>query len=76
MITLRDVVIFFAGFQFFHTIDHLIIPFYIKLPYDLGFMVLTPTINFWAIIINAFITLLLLWWAYKLSIKKSVKYKT
>jgi len=66
MVKLRDVVIFFAGAEFFHTISHFILPYFINLPIDMKFMVFTPTINVWAIVINAIITIALLWWAYRL----------
>jgi len=66
MFKLRDVVIFFAGAAFFHTLSHIILPYFISMPLDIGIMVLTPTLNLWIIVINAFITLALLWWAYKL----------
>lgn len=67
MIKLRDVVIFFAGGEFFHTISHILMPFFIQLPFDTKIIEVTSTVNFWAIIINAIVTLLLLWWAKKLS---------
>lgn len=63
MLKLRDVLIFLAGAEFFHTLSHIILPFFITLPIDLRFMVFTPSWNIWAIIINAAITVLLLWWA-------------
>lgn len=66
MVKLRDVVIFFAGAEFFHTISHIILPYFIRLPIDMKFMVLTSTINVWAVIINVIITIILLWWAYRL----------
>lgn len=64
---LRDVVIFLAGAQFFHTISHVLLPFFGLLPLNMKFMVLTSTVNVWAIVINGVITLLLLWWATKLT---------
>lgn len=66
MFKLRDVVIFFAGAEFFHTISHIILPYFISLPIDMKFMVLTSTINIWAVLINAAITIALLWWASRL----------
>ncbi len=66
MCTLRDIVIFFAGAAFFHTLSHIILPYFVSMPLDIGIMVLTPTLNLWIIGINALITLALLWWAYKL----------
>lgn len=64
MFKLRDIVIFFAGAEFFHTISHIILPYFISLPIDMKFMVLTSTINVLAVIINAVITIALLWWAH------------
>ncbi len=69
MCKLRDMVIFFAGAQFFHTLSHVILPFFITLPLDMKFMIFTSTINMWAVIINAVITLALLWWACRMSCK-------
>lgn len=62
-INLRDVLIFIAGAEFFHTLSHIILPFFITLPIDMKFMVLTKELNILVIIINAVITILLLWWA-------------
>ncbi len=70
MFTFRDVVVFFAGFEFFHTLSHLLMGYFVELPLHTKFMVLTPSWNTWAIIINGIITILLLWWAARLS-KKS-----
>lgn len=67
MLKLRDVVIFFAGAEFFHTISHLILPYFISLPIDMKFMVLTSAINIKVVFINAIITIALLWWAYRLT---------
>lgn len=66
---LRDWVIFLAGAEFFHTLSHIILPYFISMPLNIGIMVLTTRFNFWIIVINAFITLGLLWWADKLKDK-------
>lgn len=66
MCSLRDVAIFFAGAEFFHTISHVVLPYFITLPIDMKFIQFTVNLNFWAIAINAIITILLLWWAHKL----------
>jgi len=66
MCKLRDVVIFFAGAEFFHTISHIILPYFFTMPLNMSFMVLTTRLNCWAIAANAIITIALLWWAYKL----------
>lgn len=66
MLKLRDVVIFFAGAEFFHTLSHIVLPYFISLPLNMGFMMFTPTWNIWAIVINAILTIILLWWASRL----------
>lgn len=63
MLNRRDVIIFFAGAEFFHTLSHIILPYFITLPLDMNFMIFTHTVNIWAIVINALITIALLWWA-------------
>lgn len=69
MCTLRDIVLFFAGAEFFHTLSHVILPYFVSMPVDMGFMILTPLMNVWFIGINALITLILLWWANRLKNK-------
>lgn len=64
--SLRDVVIFFAGAEAFHTLSHLLLAYVFKFPLDLNFIVLTATMNLWAIVFNGLITLALLWWASRL----------
>lgn len=66
MLSLKNVLIFFAGAEFFHTLSHILLPFFVELPLETKIIHLTPTLNMWAIIINAIITLVLLWWAKKL----------
>lgn len=66
MFSFRDFIIFLAGAEFFHTLSHIIMIFFVNLPLNIKFMTLTPTINLWAIVINAIITIALLWWATKL----------
>lgn len=63
MLKLRDVVIFLAGAEFFHTLSHIILPYFVALPLNMNFMMFTPSLNTWAIVINALITIALLWWA-------------
>lgn len=75
MCTLRDIVIFIAGAEFFHTLSHIILPFFISLPLNLGFIQFTATVNYWAIAINAVITIGLLWWACKLKKKENLNTK-
>lgn len=67
MFKLRDFVLFFAGAEFFHTLSHIILPYFITLPLDMRFMMFTSKLNIWAIIINTIITILLLWWASRLN---------
>lgn len=69
MCNLRDVVIFVSGAAFLHTISHIILPYLVTMPLDMGFMVLTTRCNFWVIGISAIITIALLWWASKLDKK-------
>lgn len=69
MLKLRDVVIFLAGAEFFHALSHIILPYFITLPLNLKFMMFTPSLNTWAIIINALITIALLWWASRIKPK-------
>lgn len=71
MCNLRDIVVFIAGAEFFHTLSHIILPFFITLPINMGFMQFTPAFNYWAIAINAVITVILLWWACKLKKKEA-----
>jgi hypothetical protein len=66
MIKLRDVLIFLAGVTFFHTINHVMLPYFVTLPWDLNFMTLTLTGNYWIIAGSALVTILLLWWASRL----------
>lgn len=63
MFTFKNVLIFLAGAEFFHTLSHILLPYFVELPLETKVILLTSTINVWAIIINALITLLLLWWA-------------
>lgn len=66
MLNFRNVIIFLAGAEFFHTLSHIFYYYFAPLPLDLKIIVLTPTLNIWGIVINAVITIALLWWAIKL----------
>ena len=66
MSKLRDSVIFIAGAEFFHTLSHIILPYFIPLPIKMGLFTLTSTINIATVVVNAVITILLLWWASRL----------
>lgn len=63
---LRDFVVFLAGAEFFHTLSHVLLPYFMTLPVDMKVTALTAEMNMWAIFINGIITLLLLWWAHRL----------
>jgi hypothetical protein len=66
----RDIVIFLAGAEFFHTIFRIVMPHVINFPIVLPFVVVTETMNNYAIGVNAVITILLLWYARRLKDKK------
>lgn len=66
MRSLRDWVVFFAGFQVFHTLSHIIIAFGVNLPLATKYMTLTSTMNSWAIVINGLIAAVLIWLAKRL----------
>ena len=66
MWTKREIVIFFAGVEAFHTLSHLALSVSVQLPMRVfGFNVTTGR-NAWAIVVNAVITAALLWWASRL----------
>lgn len=69
MCSLRDVVVFASGAEFFHTLSHVLIKYYMTLPIQIHTFELTAHMNNWAIIINGAITLLLLVWAARLKRK-------
>lgn len=62
MASKRDVIIFFAGAQCFHTLSHGLM-YWINKPIDVGFMIVTPGLNFWSMVFNGLIAVWLLWWA-------------
>ena len=66
MFSFRDLILFLAGFEFFHTLSHIFLNYFVALPLNVNIMVLTPSINNVAIIVNAVITILLLWWSTRL----------
>ena len=69
MFSLRDFVIFFAGAEFFHTISHIFLWYSVALPLQTKFVLITSSLNMWAVLINALITVALLWWASRLAKK-------
>lgn len=67
MFSWRDLVIFLAGAEAFHTFSHVYLAYSKLLPLNMGFMVFTSTHNTIAIVINALITVGLLWLATRMS---------
>jgi hypothetical protein len=63
MFSKREIIIFFAGAQVFHTLSHIAMYFFITFPMQLSFMTITLLFNFWAIMFNAITAGALLWWA-------------
>lgn len=66
MFKFRDVCIFIAGAAFFHMVSHILLPFYVKLPYQLSFINLTNSLNNVVIVLSAIVTAGLLWVSTKL----------
>lgn len=62
----RDFIIFLAGAEAFHTFSHILLAYMVKMPMETNWVVLTPNLNYWAIIINGLITIGLLWYAKRL----------
>lgn len=66
MFTKRDILIFLAGAEAFHTFSHIIIAYHRMLPMKLlKYVYINWTAQFgpWLIMVNLLITVLLLWWA-------------
>ncbi len=63
---LRDFVVFLAGAEFFHTLSHVVLTALISFPWQTKMMMVTQSLNSWAITLNGAITILLLVWASKL----------
>ena len=61
--TKKEWIIFFAGAEAMHTVSHALLYFSGGLPMTFYSWVITAQLNAWAVIINAFITIGLLWWA-------------
>ncbi|STY78961.1 Uncharacterised protein [Legionella wadsworthii] len=57
MFLLRDLLIFIAGAEFFHTLVHIYLHYFSSFPINLKYIVLTDTANDWAILVNAIITI-------------------
>lgn len=63
----RDIIIFLAGAQAFHTLSHSMIGYLHVLPIRIFSINWTQHLNMFAIIFNAITTILLLWWASNVS---------
>ena len=63
--TKREVVIFFAGVEAFHTLSHLVLSVSGQLPMRVFGFNDTAGLNVWAIVVNAAVTVALFWWASK-----------
>ncbi len=64
--TKREIIIFFAGFEAFHTLSHLALSISGQLPMRVFGFTLTAGRNAWAIVSNGAITAVLLWWVGRL----------
>lgn len=62
----RDFIIFLAGAEAFHTFSHILLAYMVQMPMETNWVIVTPTLNYWAIIINGLITIGLLWYAKRL----------
>jgi hypothetical protein len=65
----RDTVVFFAGFEAFHTLSHLGLGMSGLLPMSVAWfpVEVTPALNAIAVVVNALITCGLLYWAHHLT---------
>lgn len=68
-IKLRDVVIFLAGAEFFHMLSHIVLTSLISFPWQTKVMIVSKSLNSWAILINGAVTVALLVYAAKLKKK-------
>lgn len=66
MYNFRDLIVFLTGFEFFHTLMHIFLPYIVKLPLETKHLLLTANLNTFAIVINAAITVALFWWSTRL----------
>ena len=67
MYSMREIIIFFAGVQAFHTFSHFAFMVSGTLPVKVWGINFTPFLNVFALIINALSTVALVWWASTLS---------
>ena len=66
MCSKKNIIVFFAGAEAFHTLGHIIIGMSGMLPIKFFSILWTQNLNIVGIIINAVITMGLLYWASKL----------
>lgn len=57
----KNLLIFLAGAAAMHLVTHLMFPYYIHLPLDVGGFSFTSTMNVWTIVASAVVTVALLW---------------
>ena len=62
----KEIVIFLAGAEAFHTLSHYFLAQFIPFPMQIWSFRFTKQYNTYAIIINAIITIALLWWSQQL----------
>jgi hypothetical protein len=60
MWTKKELIIFFAGAETFHTLSHILL--YWSVPFTFWGITISPALNMWAIIINAAVTIWLFMW--------------
>lgn len=67
MISKRDVIVFLAGIEAFHALNHLYLAMFgiSAFPIVTSWFTLTKNLNSIAFLINAVLTGLLIWWASK-----------
>lgn len=70
MCTKRDIILFLAGAETFHTISHAFLGASKVLPMTIFSMTITPRFNMWMTIINAIISCALIYWAIQLGSEK------
>jgi hypothetical protein len=63
---LRDIVIFLAGAEFFHTLSHIVLAYLVSFPWQTKYVIVTKSLNNNAVIFNGLVTIALLWWAVSL----------
>lgn len=58
----KEWILFFAGAEAFHTLSHILISFTDTLPVKFYSIEWTQQLNMYGIVINALVTVALLWW--------------